>query len=164
MMDKENNISHAQAMILLEKAYQHQMRGQLGDAVELYKRSIAISPTAEAYTYLGWTYSMLNRLDEAIEMCREAILIDPAFGNPYNDIGAYLIERGAYHEAITWLERALHAPRYETPQFSMMNMGRAFEKMGKYRTALEHYDRALEIDELYMPAYWAKTALLGKMN
>lgn len=157
-------ISHAQAMILFERAYKHQVRGEFGDAVELYKRSIAIHPTAEAYTFLGWTYGMVDRLDEAIEMCKKAIDIDPAFGNPYNDIGAYLLEQDEYEEAIPWLEEALEAPRYETPQFPYTNLGRAYENIGRYRTALEHYNAALEIDPLYMPAQWSKTLLLGKMN
>ena len=34
----------------------------------------------------------MGQLDEAIEECHRAIRTDPDFGNPYNDIGAYLIE------------------------------------------------------------------------
>ncbi|NIO09761.1 MAG: tetratricopeptide repeat protein, partial [Deltaproteobacteria bacterium] len=45
-------------------------------------------PTAEAYTFLGWTYSFMGQLNEAIEECQRAITLDPDFGNPYNDIGA----------------------------------------------------------------------------
>lgn len=157
-------MTHAQAMILFERAYKHQVRGETGDAIELYKRSIAIHPTAEAYTFLGWTYSMVERIEEAIEMCKEAIRLDPAFGNPYNDIGAYLIEQGEYEEAIPWLENATVAERYKSPQFPYTNLGRAYQQLGKYRSALQNYDKSLQIDPLYMPAYWAKTALLGKMN
>ena len=47
-----------------------------------------------------------GRLEEAIEECHKAIAVDPTFGNPYNDIGAYLIEMGRLDEAIPWLERA----------------------------------------------------------
>ena len=41
---------------LLKEAYQYQVGGDYDMAVELYKRSLEIHPTAEAYTYLGWTY------------------------------------------------------------------------------------------------------------
>jgi tetratricopeptide (TPR) repeat protein len=78
---------------LFQQAYEQQMKGQLDEAVSLYKESLATHPTAEAYTFLGWTYSFMGRLDEAIEECHNAIACDPDFGNPYNDIGAYLIER-----------------------------------------------------------------------
>jgi tetratricopeptide (TPR) repeat protein len=164
MKDSERDITKAQAMILFEQAYQLQMSGKLSDAVSLYKRSLAMHPTAEAYTFLGWAYSMVDRIDEAIEMCQKAIEIDPTFGNPYNDLGAYFINLGRYAEAIEWLEKAVDAPRYNSPQFPYTNMGRAYERLGKYRTALNYYNEALAIDPLYMPAQWAKTALLGKMN
>ena len=49
-------------------------------------------PTAEAYTFLGWTYHFQGRIEDAIAECKRAIEVDPEFGNPYNDIGAYLIE------------------------------------------------------------------------
>src|SRR5712692_4009128 len=100
-----------EAMALFQKAYQHQMRGELEEAIALYTRSIEIFPTAEGYTFRGWTYSFLGRTEEAIAECMKAIEVDPTFGNPYNDIGAYLIEQGRMEEAIPWLERALQAPR-----------------------------------------------------
>src|SRR5205807_1521416 len=83
-----------EAMALFQQAYQNQMQGDLEEAIELYKRSIDIFPTAEGHTFLGWTYSFQGRWDEAIEECLRAIEVDPTFGNPYNDIGAYLVEKG----------------------------------------------------------------------
>ena len=38
-------------------AYETQMQGKLEEAADLYKKSIALWPTAEAHTFLGWTYS-----------------------------------------------------------------------------------------------------------
>ena len=106
-----------EAWQLFQQAYERQMKGELEEAVTLYKKSIETHPTAEAYTFLGWTYSFMGRLDDAIEECHKAIAQDPDFGNPYNDIGAYLIEKGELDEAITWFQKALHARRYESPAF-----------------------------------------------
>jgi tetratricopeptide (TPR) repeat protein len=89
---------------LLRRAFHAQMSGDFDTAIDLYQRSIAAFPTAEAHTFLGWTYSFQRRLEEAIEECHKAIAVDPTFGNPYNDIGAYLIEMGRLDEAIPWLE------------------------------------------------------------
>lgn len=36
---------------------------------------------------------MRKELEEAIAECHKAIALDLDFGNPYNDIGVYLIER-----------------------------------------------------------------------
>ena len=57
-----------------------------------------------------------------------AIAVDPAFGNPYNDIGAYLIELGREAEAITWLERAKRAARYEPRHYPYFNLARVYVK------------------------------------
>ena len=51
-------------------------------------------PTAEAHTFLGWVYSFQSRYDEAIAECLEAIRVDETLGNPYNDIGSYLLAKG----------------------------------------------------------------------
>src|SRR5438093_1411996 len=37
------------------------MAGDLDAAIETYRRSIATCPTAEAHTFLGWTYSFQGR-------------------------------------------------------------------------------------------------------
>ena len=92
---------------LFRKAYERQMKGEFDEAIKLYTGSIELYPTAEAYTFRGWTYSFMGMLDEAIEDCHHAITVDPDFGNPYNDIGAYLIEKGQLDDAIEWLERAV---------------------------------------------------------
>jgi tetratricopeptide (TPR) repeat protein len=137
------------ALELFQQAYEHQMSGDLDEAVELYKRSIATHPTAEAHTFLGWTYSFQGRLDDAIEECRRAIVIDPEFGNPYNDIGAYLIEQAKHSEAIPWLERALTARRYSSFHFPWFNLGRARQALEEYNRAIECFERALEIEPEY---------------
>ena len=165
MMPRMNeNIAQEKALVLVDRAYRYQMRGDFATAIDLYTRSIDVFPTAEAYTYLGWTYSMMQRYDEAIAMCEQAIVADPTFGNPYNDIGSYLMAQERWEEAIPWLEQATTAPRYESPQFPFINLGRVYERLGRYRTALEHYNEALSLAPLDRAARWAKYALIGKMN
>lgn len=135
------------------QAYESQMKGELERAVQLYSKSIQLHPTAEAHTFLGWTYSFMGRVDEAIEECHKAISIDPEFGNPYNDIGAYLIEKGRLDEAVPWLERAIEAPRYEARSYPHMNLGRIWEKKGRWIEAARAYRRALAEAPSYKEAY-----------
>ncbi|MBI4487439.1 MAG: tetratricopeptide repeat protein, partial [Deltaproteobacteria bacterium] len=75
------------ALQLFNDAYRCQREGELEEAIRLYQKSIAVYPTAEAHTFLGWTYSFQGHYEEAIEECKKAIALDPDFGNPYNDIG-----------------------------------------------------------------------------
>lgn len=160
----EQEILHEQAMILLDRAYRHQQNGELGDAIELYRRSIAMHPTAKAHTFLGWAYSLFGRYDEAIAECEKAIALDPSLGNPYNDIGSYLIVQDRWDEAVPWLEKAMRAPQYDAPHYPYINLGRIYEQMGDARTALACYAHALELRPLYLPAEYARTRLLGRLN
>src|ERR1044071_10289007 len=82
-----------EAIELFRRAFEAQQVEDYEEAITLYQRSIATYPTAEAHTFLGWVYSFQQRYDEAIEECLEAIRVDETFGNPYNDIGSYLVTR-----------------------------------------------------------------------
>ena len=148
----------------LFKAYKFQMDGNLDEAVKNYKLSIEFFPTAEAHTYLGWTYSFMGNLEEAIEECKKAIDIDPDFGNPYNDIGSYLIQQGNYDEAVTWLELALKSKRYDSKHFAHLNLGRVLELKGLWFEALDEYKKAMELEPSYDLAKKLYYGLLGKMN
>jgi tetratricopeptide (TPR) repeat protein len=130
------------AIALWREAYRMQMAGDLEGAIETYKRSIELYPTAEAHTFLGWTYSFQGRLEEATAECLRAIEIDPDFGNPYNDIGVYLIQQDRLDEAIPWLERAKRAPRYEPRQFPHMNLARIYLRRGRWWEALRELEAA----------------------
>jgi Tfp pilus assembly protein PilF len=147
-----------------QQAYESQMKGELEEAAKLYKQSIELHPTAEAYTFLGWTYSFMGRLDDAIEECRRAIATDPDFGNPYNDIGAYLIEKGQFDEAIPWFEKAMKAKRYESPAFPHLNLGRVYERKGEWAQAIESYKRALALNPNYALAKRALGRLISMTN
>ncbi|MGO8786208.1 MAG: tetratricopeptide repeat protein [Terriglobia bacterium] len=137
------------AIEIFGDAYRHQMKGDLHEAAELYRHSIDVYPTAEAYTFLGWTYSFMGDYDAAITECQHAIEVDPDFGNPYNDIGSYLIEKGQIDEAIPWLESATRAMRYDNPAFPHFNLGRVWELKHNFARALASYRKAVEIDPRY---------------
>ncbi|HYR43125.1 MAG TPA: tetratricopeptide repeat protein [Terriglobia bacterium] len=152
------------AIRLFQEAYEHQMKKELDEAAELYKKSIETYPTAEAHTFLGWTYSWMGRIDDAIAECLKAIEVDPTFGNPYNDIGSYLLMKGQVDEAIPWLERALKAPRYENYCYPHMNLGRAYESKHDWLRAKDEYRKALAEKEDYTPAAQALARIRGFLN
>jgi Tfp pilus assembly protein PilF len=166
-MDQSNPQRKARvdkALELFHQAYDRQMSGELEEAITLYRASIELYPTAEAHTFLGWTYSFQGRFDDAISECRKAIDVDPEFGNPYNDIGAYLIEMERLDDAIPWLERATTASRYESYHFPWFNLGRVYEAKEQLNRAIECYTQALAHDGDYAQAQKALRTVRVKIN
>jgi Tfp pilus assembly protein PilF len=147
-----------------ERGYEEQMAGRIDAAIESYRRSIAIQPTAEAHTFLGWALSHQGRHEAAIAECRTAIAVDPTFGNPYNDIGAYLIELGREDEAMPWLERAKVAPRYEPRHFPYFNLARIYVRRHKVHEAIRELEGAIAIEPRYTAARRELHRLIGLLN
>jgi tetratricopeptide (TPR) repeat protein len=133
-------------------------------AILTLTRSIELYPTAEAHTFRGWAYSHLGRIDEAIAECKRAIEVDPTFGNPYNDIGAYLIEQGKLDEAIPWLEQATTAERYEPRAFPWANLGRIYAARGDRTRAIACFRKALELQPGYHVAIHMLERLVAGTN
>ena len=164
ILTEEQAARKRQALAHFQAAYEAQMRGDLDEAVDLYRQSLDAYPTAEAHTFLGWTYSFMKLTDEAIAECHRAIEVDPDFGNPYNDIGAYLIEKGDLRGAIPWLERAKQAKRYEAYFYPYFNLGRVYQAQGKLFAALREYKAAIDLNPKYTLAIQAFRRLQSMLN
>jgi tetratricopeptide (TPR) repeat protein len=124
--DRETQAKHR-----FQEAFTAQMEGDYDRAVELYLGSLALHPTAEAYTFLGWTYHFQGKIEAAIEECKRAIEID------------------RYDEAIPWLERAMTARRYEPRHFPYFNLGRVYLAKGMINRARELFQKSLAIEPRY---------------
>jgi tetratricopeptide (TPR) repeat protein len=146
------------------QAYELQSNGEYAQALVLYTRSIEAFPTAEAYTFRGWTYSFVGDYDSAIADCHRAIKVDPEFGNPYNDIGAYLIKQEKWEEAIPWLEKAITAKRYEARAYPHFNLGRVYEHQRKWQKAKQCYAQAYKVDARYVLALAALRRVSATFN
>lgn len=153
-----------EAIRLFEEAYAAQMERDFETAIRLYKLSIEEYPTAEAYTFLGWTYSFRGEYDLAIAECLAAIAVDPTFGNPYNDIGSYLVAKGNLYDCVRWFKLAMSALRYEAPGFPHFNLAHVYEKRGLLLEAARHYGLAVERQPDYKTAYEALRRVQGKLN
>ncbi len=161
-MEESDDLREATA--LWRAGYRYQMEGELDRAIEHYERSVAVHPTAEAHTFLAWSLSFQGRLEEATAECLRAIEIDPDFGNPYNDIGVYLMQQGKLDEAILWLGKAKQARRYEPRQFPFMNLGRVYLKQGRWWDALREFEGAVQAAPGDVHAAKTLHQLRGQLN
>ncbi|MBI6545909.1 MAG: tetratricopeptide repeat protein [Cyanobacteria bacterium NC_groundwater_1444_Ag_S-0.65um_54_12] len=124
-------------------------------AISYYRRSIEFFPMAETYTFMGWAFSLLGALGEAIASCQQAIALDPEYGNPYNDIGVYLIELGNYDQAVPYLQKAIVAKRYDCQHYAHYNLGRIWLVKGHLKAATYEFKKALEYEPTYILAQLA---------
>ncbi len=135
----------ARALNLWEEGTEALLAGEVDEAIDLFTRSLKVTPTAESYTFRGWAYSFQERYEDAIQECRKAIATDPEYGNPYNDIGCYLMSLGRSEESPEWFEKAKLAERYEPRHFPFLNMGRLHFAKGRLAEAVEEFQKALEL-------------------
>lgn len=161
-MASKNNISRAAE--IFNKAYNLHLEGNINSAIFYYKQSIKNHPTAKAHTYLGWALSLQGQFEEAIEECKIAIDLNPDYGNPYNDIGSYLMNLNRDDEAITWFEKALEASDYGPRYYPYYNLGKIYEKRGDWFPAIDYYDNALKINPDYDSAKSAFLRLVSMLN
>jgi len=147
-----------------QRAYACQMRGELDQAIALYRESLRVHATAEAHTFLGWTLSFQGKLEEATQECLRAIEVDPDFGNPYNDIGVYLMQQDRLDEAIDWLQKAKRASRYEPRHFPHMNLARIYQRKGHWQAALAELLGAVRAAPRDAAAHKALHELRARLN
>jgi Tfp pilus assembly protein PilF len=81
----------------------------------------------------------LGNVEKAISLCKKAIKTDPDLGNPYNDIGSYLVVLGREDEAMEWFQKATEAKRYEARHYPHINLARLFLKRHLPMRALQEF-------------------------
>ena len=133
------------AFDLISEGLKEASHGMHERAMTRFKASLRLEKTAEGYTYWAWMEAVKNNFHISIHLCREAIRLDPAFGNPYNDIGSYLVGLGNLDEALIWFEKAKKAERYGPKHYPYMNCGRIYRERGQYWQALREYVQAKKL-------------------
>lgn len=146
------------------EAYRLHMAGHVEASVAFYKKSLSGHPSAEAHTCLGWAYAMLGRLDDAIDACREAVKLDPEFGNGWNDLGAYLLERNELGAAEFYLRRATEADQYATRELAWFNLARLKLRQGRAPEAVALLHRAQSENAEHVPTKLLLNELTGRMS
>jgi len=161
---EQNDYELELAQDFLQKAYRLQLAGHVKEAIKMYERSLDILPTPEAWAFKGWAHSFLLDYDTAIKCCKNGIDLDSEYGNNFNDIGAYLIVKGDYEEAIIYLNQAIECTKYTTPHFPHYNLGRIYERRGDWFEALAEYKKCIDIEPTYEMGRQSYFKLLGLLN
>jgi len=111
-----------------------------------FKRVLDIEPdNADALNYLGYTWvDRGENLNEAFDMIRKAIELEPNSGAIVDSLGWAHYKLGQYQEAKSKLEDAVElSPSSAT---IIDHLGDVYWKLGRYREAGYQWERALEFE------------------
>jgi len=105
--------------------------------------AIELNPqNAAALNYLGYTFAEQGvQLDEAEDLIRRALALDPTDGFYVDSLGWVYYQRGQYAKAVEQLEHALELAG-EDPTISE-HLGDAYRQTGRPQEALRLYQDAL---------------------
>lgn len=80
---------------------------KIDEAILATKKSIEIKPFELAYKQLIWSYEHLNKLDKAVETCRQLTKLIPGNAEPLNTLGSLLFKSWKLDEAKEILNEAV---------------------------------------------------------
>ena len=134
-------------------------QGKLEEAVEAYKKALAVKPDyADAYYNIGVTVQEQGKLEEAIEAYNKVLAIQPDYDDAYYNMGNVLKKQGKLEEAIEAYTKELTTnPDYAVAYY---NIGIVRDDQGKLEEAIEAYTKALAIKPDYADAYLNASELL----
>lgn len=131
------------ADLYVELAMEYEDVKNWRDAADAYLMAIAVSPgEADLHFRLGEVYLADDKLGPAIDAYRRALAIDDSLKKAYYQMGRAYLGLKQYGEAVASLEKYVDAFPYDFN--GLWFLGRALEKSGRKREALEQYERILD--------------------
>ncbi|MBO1062422.1 MAG: tetratricopeptide repeat protein [Aphanizomenon flos-aquae CP01] len=134
---------------------------KLDGAVAAYQKAIELDPKyATAYYNLGNTLYYQKKLDGAVTAYQKAIELDPNYAIAYNNLGNALYDQKKLDAAISNYKKALSLPEdtlvspTTAHTLANNNLGVALQELilRLRREAIEHFDKAEELDPNYIYA------------
>ena len=145
-LDQDNEIVNAK--FYFNYGATAEQAGLYEKAGDLLRKSIALDPAnaAEAYNYLGYMWADHNmQLDEAEDMIKHALEIDPANGSYLDSLGWVEFRKGRFEQALADLLRAAKNMDREDP-IVFEHIGDTYLKLNRVPQALESWQKALALD------------------
>ncbi len=121
--------------------------GLYDKAADLFRKSIALDPAkaAEAYNYLAYMWAEHDmHLDEAEEMIKKALDLDPDNGAFLDSRGWIHFRKGKYQDALADLLRAAQTLTRDDPVV-FEHIGDTYAKLNRIPQALEFWQKSVAL-------------------
>jgi tetratricopeptide (TPR) repeat protein/DNA-binding winged helix-turn-helix (wHTH) protein len=126
-------------------AWQATAEHQPARIIEAYRALIARYPLeTEAYLRLNQTLRAQERDEEALQVIRQGLVIDPEWAPLYNHLGTVSMRLGRNDEALAAYQRGLQLTPKDPNAYD--SLGLFHQRMGQYTEAETAYNRALALN------------------
>jgi tetratricopeptide (TPR) repeat protein len=98
--------------------------------------------TADGLCELGFTLLKSGQVAEAERHCRQALTLQPNFGDGLHLMGGIAMSRKQHDHAIEWITGALH--QTPKPEY-LLSLGNALQLVGRLEEALKAYERGASL-------------------
>lgn len=144
---------------------EYNRQGKILYSMDKYKETLSFYSKAEkadpmfiqTYFNLAEAYVMLDRYEEAKKSLKRAQMIDKNNGEIYFHFGNIALLEENINEAKQHFANAL-VLGYRNP-YLYMNLGTAYEDVGDNEAALSNYNKAIQIDKYFAPAWMNKLGI-----
>jgi protein O-mannosyl-transferase len=138
-------------LALMHLGFCYREQGRLPEAIEAYRRALAMDPRAEEpQLNLGVLLYTSGRQQEGIQQLEAAAQMLPHSSLVHGNLGVFLLSQGRLDEAARHLDAALRLnPVYVEAHVAR---GDVFEKQGQREAAIGHYREALRLRPGFAPA------------
>jgi tetratricopeptide (TPR) repeat protein len=123
----------------------YQQLGRLDEAVEQYKRAVAIYPDDyKAHYNLGVVYDQQGLSDKAIQSYQRSIQANPAYPNARFNLGIIYQNQGEIDQAIVQFRKVTELDPADFQ--ARNNLGVAYAMQGELEKAVAQWEKILELD------------------
>ena len=150
---------------LLEKGKSYLWAGDYEKAITYFEKAVRENPLStdtNLYFFLGFTYAMLQRYQEAMEAYKEAIRLKPNYAEAHYNLGLAYGNLGRYQEAVEAYKQSIRVKPDDAVAY--INMGTAYGGLGRNQEAMEAYKQAIRLKPNYAEAHYGLGLAYGNLG